>query len=113
MFCLAIDTGLSFVRSPEPIVAPPGDEVMFECSLNIPWESVRWRHNSEYLPREHLAPTTSRQTTTYRQNTSYRLVKVVDQEQAGDYQVLFFYVSVCTCAENKKFKHLFNDLCLT
>lgn len=106
---LTADTGLWFVRSPEPIVAPPGDEVMFECSLNIPWESVKWRHNSEYLPLEHLSSSSSSRQTT----TSYRLVKVVDQEQAGDYQCIAWYGASAlasipaklTLAELKPFSH--------
>lgn len=77
------DIGLYFIRSPEPIVAPPGDEVIFECSLNVPSELVRWKHGSEFLPREHTSSVSNRPLT-----TSHRLVKVVDEHQAGDYQVL-------------------------
>lgn len=68
--------GLWFERSPEPIVAPPGDEVLFECSLNVGSERVLWKHNSEYLPAEDKSHGTT------------RLVKVNDSTQAGDYQVI-------------------------
>lgn len=36
---------MSFVRSPQPIVAPPGDRVVFECETNVPPERVVWLHN--------------------------------------------------------------------
>lgn len=38
-------SGVSFVRSPQPIVAPPGDRVVFECETNVPAERVVWLHN--------------------------------------------------------------------
>lgn len=38
-------SGVSFVRSPQPIVAPPGDRVVFECETNVPPERVVWLHN--------------------------------------------------------------------
>lgn len=77
--------GLWFVRSPEPIVAPPGDEVVFECSLNVGSESVRWKHNAEYLPPDSSGPTSHN--TARPLPATNRLVKVLDERQAGDYQV--------------------------
>uniref|UniRef100_A0A1B6CKP4 Interference hedgehog n=1 Tax=Clastoptera arizonana TaxID=38151 RepID=A0A1B6CKP4_9HEMI len=74
------DIGLYFVRSPEPIVAPPGDEVIFECSLNVASESVKWKHGTHYLPREHQSIVSS-------SNVDLKL-KVIDDEQAGDYQCI-------------------------
>jgi len=38
-------SGLAFVRSPQPIVAPPGDRVVFECETNVPPERIIWLHN--------------------------------------------------------------------
>lgn len=77
--------GLWFVRSPEPIVAPPGDEVVFECSLNVGSESVRWKHNAEYLPPDSSGPMSHN--TARPLPATNRLVKVLDERQAGDYQV--------------------------
>jgi hypothetical protein len=74
------ELGLWFVRSPEPIVVPLGDDVVFECSLNIPAERVRWRHNGNYLSHEHPPPARP-------SSTSRLLVKFTDEKQEGDYQV--------------------------
>jgi hypothetical protein len=38
-------SGLAFVRSPQPIVAPPGDRVVFECETNVPPDRIIWLHN--------------------------------------------------------------------
>lgn len=37
---LAADIGKHFTRSPQSIVAPPGDRVTFQCETNIPAEQV-------------------------------------------------------------------------
>nr|CAH0100959.1 unnamed protein product [Daphnia galeata] len=42
---VTMTSGVSFVRSPQPIVAPPGDRVVFECETNVPPERVVWLHN--------------------------------------------------------------------
>ncbi|XP_046440157.1 interference hedgehog-like [Daphnia pulex] len=42
---VTMTSGVSFVRSPQPIVAPPGDRVVFECETNVPAERVVWLHN--------------------------------------------------------------------
>lgn len=76
------DVGLRFVRAPEPIAAPPGDDVTFECSLNVPAEQVRWRHNGRYLDQ---SATSSRSL----QNSNHLNVQVKDTRQTGDYQVSF------------------------
>uniref|UniRef100_A0A146KQA7 Interference hedgehog n=2 Tax=Lygus hesperus TaxID=30085 RepID=A0A146KQA7_LYGHE len=78
------DLGLHFMRSPEPIVAPVGDDVVFECSLNVPAEAVRWRHNGVYLPNDH--PTAPRPSP-----TSRHLVKFNDEKQEGDYQCVAWF----------------------
>ncbi|XP_034231734.1 interference hedgehog-like isoform X2 [Thrips palmi] len=78
------DVGLRFVRAPEPIAAPPGDDVTFECSLNIPAEQVRWRHNGRYL-----------NSTAHKgkplQNSNQLNVLVNDERQTGDYQCVAWY----------------------
>ncbi|XP_014257268.1 interference hedgehog-like isoform X2 [Cimex lectularius] len=78
------DLGLSFIRSPEPIVAPIGDDVVFECSLNVPSEAVRWRHNGVAIEHEH--PTAMRPSA-----TSRLLVKFNDEKQEGDYQCVAWF----------------------
>lgn len=41
--------GVHVVRSPESAVAPKGDEVVFECELNLSPERLKWkfRHSSK------------------------------------------------------------------
>lgn len=78
--------GLWFVRSPEPITAPPGDEVVFECSLNVPAESVRWRHMGQYMSIDHNSDSS-----VHTSSTSHLVFKVIDEKQAGDYQVLLSF----------------------
>ncbi|XP_073980733.1 interference hedgehog-like isoform X3 [Rhodnius prolixus] len=78
------ELGLWFMRSPEPIVAPVGDDVVFECSLNVPAESVRWRHNGAYLAHDHPPPPRL-------SSTSRLLVKFNDEKQEGDYQCVAWF----------------------
>lgn len=82
-----LEVGLWFVRSPEPIVAPPGDEVVFECSLNIPAEQVRWRHDGQFLHHSHGNETNSSGLGNHSTKSSHLVVRVHDEHQAGDYQV--------------------------
>ena len=42
--------GLFMVRSPETIIAPIGDEVVFECATSVPPDSITWR----FLPQSAL-----------------------------------------------------------
>nr|CAD7393998.1 unnamed protein product [Timema cristinae] len=77
---LAADVGgLVFVRSPEPLTAPPGDEVVFDCSLNVPAEQVRWRHDSHMVQRNHS------------EASSHLEVQVQDKRQTGDYQCVAWF----------------------
>lgn len=50
MSTISSDAGPKFVNNPEPIVAPLGDEVEFECSLDIKADQIRWKHNGRLLP---------------------------------------------------------------
>ncbi|XP_021913765.1 interference hedgehog-like isoform X2 [Zootermopsis nevadensis] len=83
---LHAEMGLWFVRSPEPIVAPPGDEVVFECSLNVPAEQVRWRHDGRFLHHNHGNETSSSGLGNHSTKSSHLVVRVHDEHQAGDYQ---------------------------
>lgn len=42
--------GVLVVRSPESTIAPQGDEVQFECELNLVPERLEWR----FLPHDRL-----------------------------------------------------------
>ena len=82
-----LEMGWWFVRSPEPIVAPPGDEVVFECSLNVPAEQVRWRHGGHFLQHSHGNDTSYSGSGNHSNKSSRLVVRVHDEHQAGDYQV--------------------------
>lgn len=51
--------GPKFTYAPEPIVAPLGDEVEFECSLDVPAEQIWWKHNRRKLSVVHFNATKS------------------------------------------------------
>lgn len=73
------EVGLWFVKSPEPFVAPLNDDVVFDCSLNVPAEVIRWRHGRKYLQQNR---TGSQRTSA----TTQLIIKVEDESQLGDYQ---------------------------
>lgn len=59
------------------MVAPLHDEVVFDCTLNIDVDNIKWRHNSEDLSH------------TVHTNTNSRLVvKVESIAETGDYQCI-------------------------
>lgn len=35
--------GVNYTRSPESTIAPPRDEVLFECAVNLEAERMEWR----------------------------------------------------------------------
>jgi hypothetical protein len=75
------DVGLWFVKSPEPFVAPIKDDVVFDCSLNVPADQIKWRHGRKYIPQPN-------RTQPARGPSSTQLViKVENESQLGDYQV--------------------------
>ncbi|XP_057328592.1 interference hedgehog-like isoform X2 [Microplitis mediator] len=48
------ESGMSFTRHPQPLAAPLGDEVDFECSLNLEADKFAWRHRP--LNSKHWGP---------------------------------------------------------
>ncbi|XP_069684363.1 interference hedgehog-like [Periplaneta americana] len=94
---LHAEVGLWFVRSPEPIVAPLGDEVLFECSLNVPAEQVRWRHNGRFMTHNHGNESNSQGYGNHSAKITHLVVRVDNEQQAGDYQcVAWFGASALT-----------------
>ncbi|PSN34324.1 hypothetical protein C0J52_23725 [Blattella germanica] len=106
--------GLWFVRSPEPIVVPPGDEVEFECSLNVPAEQVRWKHDGHFIHYNHENESSI---VSYGTKSSRLVVKVHNEKEAGDYQcVAWFGASALasvpaklSLAELQPFSHRYNQ----
>lgn len=85
--CWKLDLGMSFVRHPEPIAAPLGDEVYFECSLNLPAEKFVWRHRP--LNTDRWGPLIQASNSAVK--TSKHVVFFDDKSKAGDYQCIAYY----------------------
>ncbi|XP_068993361.1 interference hedgehog isoform X6 [Neodiprion pinetum] len=84
---LAADLGMSFNRHPEPIAAPLGDEVYFECSLNLPAEKFFWRHKP--LNSDHWGPMIQSENSGVK--ASRHVVYFDEKSKAGDYQCIAYY----------------------
>lgn len=80
-----------FTRHPQPFIAPLGDEVIFECSLNLAAEKFAWRHK----------PLGSNDWNLLEANasggkTSKYVVYFDDESKAGDYRCVAFYGKFCS-----------------
>lgn len=75
---MCIGIGIYFTRSPESLVAPLHDEVVFDCALNIDVDYIKWRHNSTDF-FTHPVPT-------HTSSNSRLVVKVESIAETGDYQ---------------------------
>lgn len=76
-----------FTRHPRPLVAPLGDEVYFECSLNLAAEKFAWRHRP--LNSEHWGPLINVPNSIGK--TSKHVVNFDDESKAGDYRCIAFH----------------------
>ena len=76
-----------FTRHPQPFVAPLGDEVFFECGLNLAAEKFAWRHrplgSNHWIPLEPVSSGGGK--------TSKYVVYFGDESKAGDYRCIAFY----------------------
>lgn len=81
MFYLFADVGLWFVKSPEPFIAPLKDDVNFDCSLNLKADFIRWRHGRKYIQENRTMSSRS-------SNTNQLVIKLENESQLGDYQVI-------------------------
>ncbi|KAG7198695.1 hypothetical protein KM043_001691 [Ampulex compressa] len=81
------ELGMSFTRHPQPLDAPLGDDVNFECSLNLGAERFAWRHrplgSDKWLPLFHAANSGGK--------TSKYVVNFDDESKAGDFRCVAFY----------------------
>lgn len=82
---------MSFIRHPEPLAAPLGDEVYFECALDLPAESFAWRHRP--LDSDNWGPLTAVGNTGGKPDNkmSKYVVSFDDKSKAGDYQCIAYY----------------------
>ncbi|XP_043949057.1 interference hedgehog isoform X2 [Drosophila biarmipes] len=87
--------GVRFERAPESAVAPKGDEVVFECELNLKPDRLEWRFRRsgsiEPEPYRYLSPSDGYNVTSGNEGLAWRLRIYVSAQTAGDYQCVAWY----------------------
>ncbi|XP_015440495.1 PREDICTED: interference hedgehog-like [Dufourea novaeangliae] len=81
------ELGMSFTRHPQPLDAPLGDDVNFECNLNLAADGFAWRHrplgSEKWLPVAHTPSNGGK--------TSKHVVNFDNESKAGDYRCIAYY----------------------
>ncbi|KAH8289103.1 hypothetical protein KR054_000388 [Drosophila jambulina] len=88
------DLGVFFERAPESAVAPKGDEVVFECELNLKPDRLEWRfrRSGSTEPYRILSPSAGYNVTSSgSDDRAWRLRIYVSAQTAGDYQCVATY----------------------
>ncbi|XP_066593844.1 interference hedgehog-like isoform X2 [Prorops nasuta] len=84
------ELGMSFVRHPQPLAVPLGDEVNFECILALAADRFEWRHRplgtDKWKPLFHASNSNP-------SKTSRHDVNFDNKAKAGDYRCIAFYGS--------------------
>ncbi|KAH8420363.1 hypothetical protein KR009_009651 [Drosophila setifemur] len=85
--------GVFFERAPESAVAPKGDEVVFECELNLKPDRLEWRFRASGStePYRYLSPTGGYNVISGSEERAWRLRIYVSPETIGDYQCVAWY----------------------
>ncbi|XP_053982744.1 interference hedgehog-like isoform X1 [Hylaeus volcanicus] len=78
------EVGMSFTRHPQPLDAPLGDDVNFECNLNLAPERFSWRHRPLGSDKWSHMPNNGGKTSRY-------VVNFDNESKAGDYRCIAFY----------------------
>ncbi|GAB0091524.1 Interference hedgehog [Sergentomyia squamirostris] len=82
---------LYMTRSPETTVAPLGDEVLFECALNVEPERLQWRFRPQGVKNELMyLNETAGYNITFRDGVS-KLRIYVSPKTIGEYQCIAWY----------------------
>ncbi|XP_017760763.1 PREDICTED: interference hedgehog-like isoform X1 [Eufriesea mexicana] len=83
------ELGMFFTRHPQPLDAPIGDDVNFECNLNLGADRFSWHHRplgaNKWLSVFH--------TLSNGDKTSRHVVNFDNESKAGDYRCIAFYGS--------------------
>ncbi|KOC62464.1 Interference hedgehog [Habropoda laboriosa] len=83
------EPGVSFIRHPQPLDAPIGDDMSFECNLNLGADHFSWRHrllhSDKWLPIFHTPSNGGK--------ISKHVVKFDNVSKAGDYRCIAYYGS--------------------
>lgn len=78
---------MTFSRHPQPFIAPLGDDVFLECSLNLAPEKFVWRHrplgSNKWEPFNQTANSSGK--------SSILTVNFDNKSKAGDYRCIAFY----------------------
>nr|AAL27644.1 SD07678p [Drosophila melanogaster] len=90
---VATTLGVLFERAPESAVAPKGDEVVFECELNLKPDRLEWRfrRGDSSEPYLYLRPSAGYNVTSGSDGLAWRLRIYVSAQTAGDYQCVAWY----------------------
>ncbi|EDX16939.1 interference hedgehog isoform X4 [Drosophila simulans] len=90
---VATTLGVLFERAPESAVAPKGDEVVFECELNLKPDRLEWRfrRSDSSDPYLYLRPSAGYNVTSGSDGLASRLRIYVSAQTAGDYQCVAWY----------------------
>ncbi|XP_039497351.1 interference hedgehog isoform X1 [Drosophila santomea] len=90
---VATTLGVLFERAPESAVAPKGDEVVFECELNLKPDRLEWRfrRSDSAEPYRYLRPAAGYNVTSGSDGLAWRLRIYVSAQTAGDYQCVAWY----------------------
>lgn len=81
------ELGMTFIRHPQPFIAPLGDDVFLECNLNLAPEKFVWRHrplgSNKWEPFNQAANSSGK--------ASILTVNFDHKSKAGDYRCIAFY----------------------
>lgn len=84
--------GVFIERAPESAVAPKGDEVVFECELNLKPDRLEWRfRNVSDEPYRYLHSGGGYNVTSSNEERTWKLRIYVSAQTVGDYQCVAWY----------------------
>ncbi|XP_055607220.1 interference hedgehog-like [Uranotaenia lowii] len=85
--------GVYMIRSPESTTAPAGDEVLFECELNLIPERLEWRFRPQDRPgnREDYSYLNKHEHNVSTSEGTYKLHVYVNSKTIGEYQCVAWF----------------------
>ncbi|SPP89193.1 interference hedgehog isoform X2 [Drosophila guanche] len=84
--------GVYIERAPESAVAPKGDEVVFECEMNLKPDRLEWRFRENgSVAYRYLRPSGGYNVTNSNEERTWKLRIYVSPQTVGDYQCVAWY----------------------
>ncbi|XP_034671847.1 interference hedgehog isoform X1 [Drosophila subobscura] len=84
--------GVYIERAPESAVAPKGDEVVFECEMNLKPDRLEWRFRENgSVAYRYLRPGGGYNVTNSNEERTWKLRIYVSPQTVGDYQCVAWY----------------------